>query len=123
VLAVATNARARLVRVWAMQLFQREHSNFPVPLEIILRLLEHEDAEVQQFGAKMLETSSALATLPVSEWLKLLQTKNEEALQLVCDAFAKHVSGDRLDLRQCIELASVRPVPVARLGQRYLKDG
>jgi len=36
-------------------------------------------------------------------------------------AFAKHVSTDRLDLAQCVELASVRPVPVARLGQKYLQ--
>jgi hypothetical protein len=52
----------------------------------------------------------------------LLQTKNDDALQGVCDAFAKHVSGDRLDLAQCVELACVRPVPVARLGERYLKQ-
>jgi hypothetical protein len=108
------------VRLWAMQLFQREHASFAVSLEVILALLEHDEADVQQFGARLLESSSALATLPVASWLKLLQTKNEEALQRICDAFAKHVSGDRLNLPQSIELACVRPVPVARLGQRYL---
>ncbi len=122
VLSLAVLARARLVRVWAMQLFQREHLNHAVALETIISLLDHEDAEIQQFGAKLLETSAALGTLPVASWLKLLQTKNEEALQRICDAFAKHVSGDRLNLAQCIELACVRPVPVARLGQRYLKE-
>lgn len=121
-LALATQAHSRLVRVWSMQLFQRDHLNFPVPLETIVRLLDHEDAEVQQFGAKLLESSPALATLPVSSWLKLLETKNEDALQRICDAFAKHVSSDRLDLQQCIELACMRPVPVARLGQTYLKQ-
>jgi len=121
-LALIVRARAHLVRVWATQLFQRDHAAFAVPLDTILALLEHEEAEVQQFGSKLLETSPALATLPVSSWLKLLQTRNEEALQRVCDAFARHVSADRLDLAQCIELACVRPVPVARLGQRYLKD-
>ena len=122
VLRLVVRDRARLVRVWATQLFQREHAAFPVPLETILALLEHDEAEVQQFGAKLLESSSALATLPVASWLKLLQTKNEEALQCICDAFGKHVSGSRLDLAQCVELACVRPVPVARLGQRYLKE-
>ncbi len=122
VLALVTQARARLVRLWATQLFQREHAAFAVPLETILALLEHEEAEVQQFGAKLLESSSSLATLPVASWLKLLQTKNEEALQRICDAFGKHVSSDRLDLAQCVALACVRPVPVARLGQRYLKE-
>jgi hypothetical protein len=57
----------------------------------------------------------------VNDWLKLLGTKNEEALQRICDAFAKHVSGDRLNLEQCIDLACMRPVPVARLGLNYLK--
>jgi len=122
ILALAVRAQSRLVRLWAMQLFQREHSTYAVSLSDILALLEHEEADVQQFGAKLLESSSVLATLPISSWLKLLQTKNEEALQLICEAFAKHVSADRLELLQCVELASVRPVPVARLGQKYLQS-
>ena len=122
VLSLAVQARARLVRVWAMQLFQREHSNHAVPLDTITSLLDHEDAEIQQFGARLLESAAGLGTLPVASWLRLLQTKNEEALQRICDAFARHVSGDRLDLAQCIALSCVRPVPVARLGQRYLRD-
>jgi hypothetical protein len=121
VLALAVRAQARLVRLWAMQLFQRDHSDHAVSLENILSLLEHEDADVQQFGSKLLESSAVLATLPISSWFKLLQTKNEEALQRICDAFAKHVSADRLELAQCVELACVRPVPVARLGQKYLQ--
>jgi hypothetical protein len=120
VLALAVRSRSRLVRLWAMQLFQRDHATHAVSLENILSLLEHDEEDVQQFGAKLLESSGVLATLPISSWLRLLQTKNEEALQRICDAFAKHVSADRLDLAQCVELASVRPVPVARLGQKYL---
>ena len=121
-LGLIVHARARLVRVWATQLFLREHAAFNVPFEIIRSYLEHEDTDVQQFGAKLLESSPGLATLPVEQWLKLLQTKNDEALQRICEAFSKHVSGDRLNLAQCVELASVRPVPVARLGQKYLKE-
>lgn len=121
-LALVIAASARLVRIWSRQLFLRDHASFAVPLETILALLEHDEADVQQFGAKLLESSAFLATLPVAAWLKLLQTKNDEALQSVCDAFAKHVSGDRLDLVQAVELACVRPVSVARLGERYLKQ-
>ncbi len=121
-LALVISAPARLVRIWARQLFQRDHAVFTVPLETILALLEHEEADVQQFGAKLLESAAFLATLPVTSWLKLLQTKNEEALQGVCDAFAKFVSGDRLDLAQSLELACARPVPLARLGEHYLKQ-
>jgi hypothetical protein len=121
-LTLVVKAQARLVRVWATQLFQREHLSFAPSLEIIMALLEHEEADVQQFGAKLLESSAALATLPVASWLRLLETRNEEALQRICDAFAKNVSSERLDLGQCVALACARPVPVARLGQRYLKD-
>jgi hypothetical protein len=122
VLALAVRARSRLVRLWAMQLFQRDHSTHAVSLNDILSLLEHEEADVQQFGARLLESSGILGTLPILSWFKLLQTKNEEALQLICDAFAKHVSADRLELTQCVELACVRPVSVARLGQKYLQN-
>jgi hypothetical protein len=121
-LALVVEAGARLVRVWAMQLFEREHANYAVDLETIVRLLDHEDSEIQQFGAKRLESGAGLGTLPVASWLRLLQARNEEALQRICDAFAKHVSNDRLDLAQCIGLACARPVPVARLGQRYLRE-
>ena len=121
-LTLAVQARARLVRVWARQLFQREHATHAVPLETIVSLLDHDDPELQQFGAKLLESSPVLGTLPVAAWLKLLQTRNEEALQLIGDAFAKHVSGDRLDLAQCLQLACARPAPVARLGQRFLRE-
>lgn len=121
-LALVVHARARLVRVWARQLFLREHATFAVPFEIIRSFLEHEDTEVQQFGAKLLESAPGLATLPMEQWLKLLQTRNDDALQNICEVFSKHVSGDRLNLAQCIELASAQPVPVARLGQKYLKE-
>lgn len=120
-LALVVHARARLVRVWATQLFLREHAAFAVPFETIRALLENEEREVAQFGAKLFESSPALATLPVASWLELLQTKNEAALQCVCEAFVKQVSSERLNLAQCIELACVRPVPVARLGQHFLQ--
>jgi hypothetical protein len=121
-LSLAVKGRARLVRLWAMQLFEREHAGFAVPLATIMALLEHEAADIQQFGAKLLESTGVLGTLPVASWLQLLQTKNDEALQRICDAFGKHVAGDRLDLPQCIELACMRAAPVARLGQRYLRE-
>jgi hypothetical protein len=121
-LGLAVQARSRLVRVWAMRLFQREHPTHAVALATIINLLDHEDAEIQQFGAKLLENSAALGTLPIASWLKLLRTKNEEALQRICDGFARHVSGDRLDLAQCVQLACLPPVPVARLGLRYLGE-
>jgi hypothetical protein len=121
-LGLVSRAKSRLVRLWAMQSFQRDHASYTVPVEDLAVMLEHEEADVQQFAAKLLESSPALATLPVAAWLRLLRTKNDEALQRICDAFAKNVAGNRLDLAQCVELACGRPVSVARLGQQYLRD-
>jgi hypothetical protein len=47
-LSLAVQAHSRLVRLWAVQLFQREHASFAVSLETILALLEHDEADVQQ---------------------------------------------------------------------------
>ena len=113
--------RSRLVRTWAMQLFQREHAGYPVSVDDLLRLLDHDDAEVQQFGAKLLESSAGLGALPVAAWLRLLMAHNEEALQRICDAFGKNVAADRLSFAECLELACAQPAPVARLGQSILQ--
>jgi hypothetical protein len=118
---LAWRAQARLVRLWAMQLLEAEHAAYAVPLEQLSCLLDHEDAEVQQFGARWLEHSPSLATLPVASWLRLLETRNHDALQLIADAFLKHVAPERLSLAQCLELANRQPAPVARLGQRFLQ--
>lgn len=115
-------ARSRLVRVWARQTLKREHSTYTATVEELLQLLDHEDAEVQQFGAKLLAHAPGLATMPVASWLRLLQTRNSEALAAVCDVFMRHVSAERLALGQIVELACSTPVPVARLGLRFLRD-
>jgi len=112
--SVVSQGRSRLVRVWAMQLFQREHAGYPVSVDDLLRLLDHDDAEVQQFGAKLLESSAGLGALPVAAWLRLLMAHNEEALQRICDAFGKNVAADRLSFAECLELACAQPAPVAR---------
>jgi len=122
-LALVATAHARLVRVWAMELLQREHGDHlaGLPIEDLFRLLEHTDDEVQQFGARLLETSNDLAKLPVATWLKLLATQNMLALEAVCRAFDRHVTADRLTLGDCVGLACAAPAPVARMGLGFLR--
>lgn len=115
-------AQSRLVRVWARQSLERDHSSHTATVDELLQLLDHDDAEVQQFGARLLASAPGLATMPVSSWLRLLQTRNTEALAIVCEVFLKHVSVERLSLVQTVELACSIPVPVARLGLRFLQD-
>jgi hypothetical protein len=119
-------AQSRFVRVWAMQLLHEIHPNHDVDVQTLWRLLDHENAEIQQFGASLLEKSTKLATLTLDTWFQLLKTRNLEALQVVCNAFEARVAPERLSGLQCMELACVAPVPIARLGlrltQQRLKD-
>jgi hypothetical protein len=122
-MALVSDARSRLVRLWAMELLQREHGDrvTDIPVEDLFRLLQHADEEVQQFAARLLEGSSAVAKLPVATWFRLLSTQNTLALEAVCRAFQRHVSGDRLELADCVRLACAAPAPVARLGLDFLR--
>lgn len=117
-------AEARLVRLWAVQLLRKHHRDHlnQLSFEVLLKLLDHTDPEVAQFGAQLLESTSGLEKLDLATWLKLLETTNLTALGLIAQAMRKHVVPGRLTLAQTVELACARPVPVARLGMEFLKQ-
>ncbi len=117
-LGLVSQARAQLVRLWAMDLLRTVSARVPVEftVEEIFPLLDHADERVQVFGADLFAAHPGLATLPLATWLRLLGTRNVAALDTVCAAFKRHVTSERLTLAQCVDLACVQPVPVARLG-------
>lgn len=117
-------ANSRLVRVWAAGLLRASHADLLKRMAVsdIRRLLDHPDDEVQLFGAQVLEGSTELDKLPVSDWLELLGVRNPTALETVCRLMALHVRAERLDLAQCAQLAAARPAPVARLGFEFLRQ-
>jgi hypothetical protein len=123
VLGLVWQAKARLVRVWAMQWFRKVRESVGMELKpaSLLHLLDHADEEVAQFGAELLQSAAGLEKMPVSFWLQLLRTRNLTALLTICDIVTKHVSAERLDLTQCLELACAEATPVARLGLQFLK--
>lgn len=123
-LTLVTEAGARPVRVWAMQLLNRDHAErlSSCEADALLAMLDHEDEEVQQFGAGLLDRAEGLAKLPLDKWLGLLQTKNLTALQSICEAMKKHVSAERLELAQCIEICCSEAAPAAGLGLGFLKE-
>ena len=123
-LDLIVEAKARLVRVWAMQLLRREHlGNISgIPVASIRRLLDHSDGEVQLLGAELLEKARGLEQLTIDQWLELLSIQNVTALDAIARLMARHVAADRLDLRQCVKLACAEPVPVARLGFDFLRS-
>lgn len=123
-IALAARAQARLVRVWAMQMLKREHAArlAEIPADEIMMLLDHEDEEIQQFAAELLQGSGQLARLPVATWLQLLSARSLTALELVCDAMRKHVTADRIGLDECLRLACAEAAPAARLGLDFLRE-
>ncbi len=120
--SLISDAQSRVVRVWAMGVLRREHTNWLPSPEDLLRLLDHQDSEIQQFGAAQLASFPGLEKMPVTFWLRLLKVRDATILQSICDALQKHVSVARLDLAQCLELACSKPAPVARLGLQFLKQ-
>ncbi|HEY7086960.1 MAG TPA: hypothetical protein VH518_02660 [Tepidisphaeraceae bacterium] len=121
-LAIVDAAESRLVRVWAIDLLKRWHREGldRLDVDVILALINHPDAEVQQFGAELFSSSKALGALPIETWLRLLATPNPAALEMIIAAMEKHVTPQRLSLAQMVEMACARPVPVVRLALRFL---
>lgn len=120
-LGLVVGARAQLVRMWAMEMLRRSGRTMELAPEELFALLDHADERVQQFGAELFRAQGGLERLPVATWLDLLRSRNLTALATLCEAFEKHVSGERLALAQCLEMACAAPVPVARLGFRFLQ--
>jgi hypothetical protein len=123
-LDLVARADSRLVRVWAMQLINRHHSQAmqAVSVEQLLGLLDHADEEVQQFGANLLKSLPTADNWPIDLWLRLLETRSVSALVTICDVMSARVRPERLSLQQCAEMACARATPVAKLGLSWLKD-
>jgi hypothetical protein len=118
-----STAQSQAVRMWSIQLLRRHHmqnlSAF-TPQEI-LALLDHEDEQVQQFAAEMLERSPALPNLELATWLKLLETRNNAALEIITRLMFQHVKPERLTIDQMVDIANAQPVAVARIGLKFLQ--
>jgi hypothetical protein len=119
-----STANSSLVRLWAMELLQREHREAINRIDVreLIAMLSHADPRVQEFAADLFREHKSLATLRIETWLELLEQSNPTVLTLICTAMQKHVSIDRLDNGQMIALTCARPVSVARMGLEMLKQ-
>jgi len=117
------SAQSRVVRIWSAHLLRRDHPDAlaNAPIDKVIKLLDHDDPEIQQLAAELLQNTRGLERLDVATWLTVLKTKNLTALALLTDLFRKHVRPDRLTVDQAVDLATSRPVPVARLGLEMLR--
>lgn len=118
------DAQSSLVRLWAMELLQRDHqqSISQIDMRILVELLKHSDARVQDFASQLFRDHQGLASMTVSTWLEVLQQSDRSLLPVICEAMTKHVAGARLENSQLLSLATAEPVPVAALGLRMLQE-
>ena len=79
------DANCRPVRVWAIQLLRRHHAAALASVDagVLLRLIDHADADVAAFAAALLADASVAGTLPVKTWLRLLATRNATVVSAV----------------------------------------
>ena len=118
------NAQSSLVRVWAMELLRRDHQQAisQIDMKILVSLLKHSDARVQEFASQLFRDHQGLASMTVSAWLVILEQSDRSLLPIICEAMTKHVASARLDNAQLLLLANAEPVPVAALGLRMLQE-
>ena len=118
------NAHSSLVRVWAMELLRRDHQQAisQIDMKILVSLLKHSDARVQEFASQLFRDHQGLASMTVSAWLEILEQSDRSLLPVICEAMTKHVASARLENAQLLLMANAEPVPVAALGLRMLQE-
>ena len=118
------NARCRPVRQWAIHLIRRDPAAVlkHLALDELLKLLTHADDEVVTLAGETLERAPGLDVVPLERWFALLETPNATALDIICGLMARHVRPEQVSFADVVRLASSRPVPVARLGMRWLQS-
>jgi hypothetical protein len=118
------DGRSRTVRQWALHFLRREGGSAlaALPVEELLSLLLHQDAEVAAVAAEALRKVVDLNVVSLQRWLALLDGANAASLDVVCELMLKHLQPDKITLEQAVELAGRRPVPVARLGFSWLQS-
>ncbi len=117
-------ARCRPVRQWAIRLIRRDpvHILAGMPVDELLALLAHEDAEVVSLAAEALRQRPDLQSLSPERWLAFLETPNSAALDILCELIGQYLKPDQVSLDQSVRLAASRPLPVARLGFTWLQS-
>lgn len=116
-------AESALVRIWAMELLKAEHHGAIGKMDAasLAAMLSHHDPRVQEFSRQLFERHAGLANLPLSSWLTLVDSAAPAALETVCNALERHVAPQRFSIDQVLRLVLASPVPVARLGFRFLQ--
>lgn len=119
---LVASAGSSLIKIWAMELLQKEHATRlgKMPIGLISQMLTSEDQRVQQFAADVLEQHSDVAKISVVSWLDLLKSTHPLMLPAICRLVTSHVAMARLSDDQIVALANATATPIAELGFRFL---
>jgi hypothetical protein len=124
-LTLAVGGQARLVRVWAVEVFRRWHVAQPwargLSLDDVSPLLLHADEAAQLLGVELLASAAGLDRVPLNRWLRLLRAGSLTVLEAVAAAVRQHVDPASVTLFDAVMIANAEPAPVARLGLHFLR--
>jgi hypothetical protein len=115
-------ARCRPVRQWAVRMLGRDlaAARGAIGIEEVLGLLGHDDPEVVEFAAEWLRGADELSSVPPERWLAIAEAASPGALEVLAEIMARQVVPERISLEAAARLAAARPLPLARLGLRWL---
>jgi hypothetical protein len=115
-------AASRPVRRWAMSMLSRDPTSaLRVGMDDVMRLLDHDDEQVVAWAAELLTLAVDLSFVEPARWLNLARKAGPTAVEPLAALMEKHLLPERLSLDATARLAASRPLPIARLGLRWLE--
>ena len=117
-------AAGQTVRQWCVRMLRMHHTEWMAqqPVATLLRLADHEEPALSDFGFDLLEKASDLETVPVEEWLKRLDGNDLAKLQRLSALLSQRFDPGRVATVDALRLAAYRSKPVAELGFAILRN-
>ena len=122
-LELLREARCRTVRHWALLMIRRGHGDLLKELtpDELFALLASDDPQLASLAADLLRGHPELTALGVERLLKLLETASGETFAILCELYEAKLPLERVPAELAVRLAGSRPLPLARLGFRWLQ--
>lgn len=122
-LRLLSEARSRPVRQWVIAMLKQHHPNAMsnLPIETLVKWIGHSDGEMAQMAVDSLKQATNLSKISAAGWLRLIESANPQVLESVCELVSQQLQPEKLTLDEVVNLACARPIPVARMGLKWLE--
>ncbi|MDY3563245.1 hypothetical protein R5W23_004745 [Gemmata sp. JC673] len=116
-------ARCRPVAMWAVQMLRK---HFPerltqLTLDELLEWLVSPSSVLNELALEVLEQRGGLERVTIEQWLRITEEARADLLDRICELVARSVKPEQVTFADAVALAMQRPVPLARLGLRFLQ--